>query len=388
MRFTRVVLLSALIAVGCEVKKTDSLPPSPSPSSGPSSTSGKDGTGNTNAPVTGMIKGKPFTPETVTLQGRELRFRVGKDFFADAEVFFTLPGEDAEKLEAKEWKFNGDFGAPIVVAGTGKPGEGFPEHVFGQDHTMTVRITKLTPDSVEGFIDFRATKLANTYLVGTFKGKREKSGHEPLESDDSPYVHGKIQLTGDWKEESFAAGFAGKGADGKPHSNATGTTFKPGGGGGASCTTFKPQITTIFDKDGIQYRHTKVPPGDYLVFVEKGGILAAWKKVTVKPGDQLTVDLTVDLANVGSLVITLPEDEANDTFEARLELYPEGVEVPGGGRPLTFGAAEVKKGRKTVTVKNVPVGKYLVIRGKSEATVEVTKGKEATVALVRKGPNG
>lgn len=388
MRLTRVSLLSALIAAGCEVKNAEISSPTPSPSSPPSSVSGKDASGNANAPVAGMIKGKPFTPETVTLTGRELKFRVGKDFFADAEVYFTLPGNDGDNLEGREWKFSGEFGAPIVVMSMRQPGGGLPEHlhVFGSDHTMTVRISKVTSDGVEGQIDFRATKLENTYLRGTFQGKREKTAGEPLDASDAPYVHGKIQLNGEWKEESLAAGFTGKAADGKPHGNATGTTFKPGGGGWATSASFKPQLTSILDKDGIQYRHTKVPPGEYLVYAMRGGIPAAWKKVTVKPGDQLAVDLTIDLANSGSLVVNLPDEEANDNFEARVELYPDGVEVPGGGRFLVFGAAEAKKGEKSVTIKNVPVGKFLVVRGKSEATVEITKDKEATVTLVRKAP--
>jgi hypothetical protein len=393
MRITRVVLLSALIAAGCEVKNADVPAPSPSPSSAPSSISGKDGSANNDAPVAGMIKGKPFTPERVILEGRnKLRFRLGKDFTADTELYFNLPGEGGDKLEGKEWRFSGEREAPIVHISVRSSDALSPEQsfVFGSDHTMTLRITKVTSDNIEGYIDFRASKLANTHIAGTFKGDREKWPGEPLDPSDAPYVQGKIHLTGDWKKESLGAGFAGQGADGKPHSNSAGTTFERVGGGWVISTTFKPQLTSVFYMMAaeIGYWHTRIPPGDYLVYIMRDGVPAAWKTVTVKPSDRLSVDLTVDLTNAGSLFVTVPDDEANDPNEARLELYPEGAEVPGGGRPLTLGAAEVKKGQKIVTAKNVPAGKYLVVRGKSEGAVEVIKGKEATVTLVRKAPNG
>ena len=36
----------------------------------------------------------------------------------------------------------------------------------------------------------------------------------------------------------------------------------------------------------------------------------------------------------------------------------------------------------------IPAGKYLAIRGKSEAQVEVVSGKSTPVSLVRKAPQG
>jgi hypothetical protein len=64
-------------------------------------------------------------------------------------------------------------------------------------------------------------------------------------------------------------------------------------------------------------------------------------------------------------------------------VIPAGVEIPGGTFNFAFDTVEVKKGQKTATVNDVPAGKYKVVRGKSEAEVEVVAGKSAAVTLVR-----
>jgi hypothetical protein len=103
----------------------------------------------------------------------------------------------------------------------------------------------------------------------------------------------------------------------------------------------------------------------------------------VKAGDQQTLDLTIDPARTGEVVVTLPAVEANDAFEAPLSLRPADVDVPVSSAHFAFDAAEVKKGQTTVTVKGVPAGKYRAARGKSGADVEVAAGKSVAVTLVR-----
>jgi hypothetical protein len=203
-------------------------------------------------------------------------------------------------------------------------------------------------------------------------------------------VRGKIVLVGDWKEEHLTAGFVGKGKDGKQYSNSCGLTFSSlGSGESMTSETFRPQLSTIFNHatNGLGFRHVKVAPGDYVVYVRRGEVPAAWKKVTVKEGDQLTADLTIDPAKLGSIVVTLPDEEANarlSLLNARLFLIP--IEFAGSdvGIRDAFEAGPVEEGNKTVARKGVPAGKYLALRGKSQAEVEVAAGKESAVTLVRK----
>jgi len=153
-------------------------------------------------------------------------------------------------------------------------------------------------------------------------------------------------------------------------------------------TTFAPQLTSLSTdgKGNVAYRHTRIPAGDYMVFAKRNGVLATWQKVSVKAGDQQTLDLTIDPAKAGDVVVTLPDAEANDATEWSLSLRP--ADLPGDIAPFhfAFDAAPVKKGQKSVTVKGVPAGKYKVARGQSKGEVEVTAGKSSEVTLVRDEP--
>jgi hypothetical protein len=387
------IVMFVLALVGCQDKKSD---PPPSPATPPAPEVTSRGSGTSPAPVAkgdavaGLIKGKAFTPDKVTLQGSRLTFRQGKEFFADMEVSVDIPAEKDAKLEGKEWKVGGKkFGDPVVTVAAREKKDGFPqtEFVWGSDYTMTLKITKLDKKSVEGTIDLKVTKPANTHLTGKFTGTVKRSGTEPLDEDDVPYVTGKIVMKGDWKEESISAGFLGEGTGGKNVSNMIGTTFKPGGGGNASNTSFEPQITSILNdaKEGLIFRHTKLAPGEYFFYVRRDKVMAAWKKVTVKAGDKQNVDLTIDLTNVGSLVVNLPDEKEKDAFGLQsVQLIPAGIEISGGEFTFAFDTGELKKGEKTVTIKNVPPGKWKVVRGKSEAEVEIAAGKEAKVTLMPK----
>jgi len=76
----------------------------------------------------------------------------------------------------------------------------------------------------------------------------------------------------------------------------------------------------------------------------------------------------------------------NDASEWSLALVPPEFDRSDMWTRSAFDAARVKTGTKTVTVQGVPAGKYVAVRGKSEAEVEVAAGKTAAVTLVRKEP--
>lgn len=209
-----------------------------------------------------------------------------------------------------------------------------------------------------------------------------------LGAADAPFVRGSIAMVGEWKEARLAAGFAGQGADGRPHSNMSGTTFTPDSASWVESTTFQPQITRLESHEGgrLEFRHTHMPPGDYVVYVKRGGVPAAWKYVTVKPGDQLTVDLTVDTAKVGDVTATIPEAESEEPIRWPLVLIPAEIDLPGTAWHDAFQVADVKPGEPTASATGVPAGKYRAVRGKSSAEVEIVAGQKATVTLVREEP--
>jgi len=391
MRAMYLGLFTAILLAGCQEKKDEATPgPAPGPSGSPI-TPPATPKADLSAEVSGTIKGKAFKPDSVKLEGRKISFRKGKDFFADMQIDFDLPQAEG-KLAGKEWNFSGDIFENPTLTVAAREGENLPktDFVWPKDYTMILKITKHTSKVIEGTIDLKVTNPANTSLAGKFAGIVKKTGTDPLDADDAPYVQGKIVMKGDWKEERLAVGFQAKGADGKSCSNMVGSSVAADGGGGpATNLSFEPQLTSLLndEKDGPRYVHSRVAPGEFLVYVRRGGVLAAWKNITVKPGDQLNVDLTIDLANVGSFVVTLPDEEViakDETNLKKLQLIPDGIVTPTDFNPFLFDAGEAKKGEKTITVKNVPAGKYKAVFRNSEAMVEVVAGKESTVTLVRK----
>jgi hypothetical protein len=350
--------------------------------------------------VSGMIKGVAFQPDSVSIQERTLSFRQGKEFFADMEISFNVPTQAGDIREGGVWSFGGPKfrGTDPFLGISVKRGGGLPnrESATPQDYSMTLTISKTNPKVIEGTIDLKVKRPENTHLVGKFTVTLKKTGKEPPDAEDAPFVQGKIVMKGNWKEEEVRAGFTGKGADGKSYSNFCGSPVTQAGGEFVSSLSHEPQITSLLNdaKDGPRFVHTRMQPGEYLIYVRRGGVLAAWKNITVQAGDEQTLDFTIDLANTGSLVVTLPDEEvevilnedknllAGFSTLKTMQLIPDGVSSPGNYSAFVFDAGEAKKGEKTFTVKNVPAGKYKAIFRKNEAIVEVIAGSKSAVTLV------
>src|SRR5689334_17200592 len=107
---SRWLLLTGVLAVAaCQDRKTeqtyDPPPQGPRPDSPPAGPKGP-GPGPAAGTLQGAIGGKPFVPDNVVFEGQSLSFRQGKDFFPELEI--KLENLPAGKLEAKDWKFEGD----------------------------------------------------------------------------------------------------------------------------------------------------------------------------------------------------------------------------------------------------------------------------------------
>ena len=98
--------------------------------------------------------------------------------------------------------------------------------------------------------------------------------------------------------------------------------------------------------DGITYRHLNVPPGDYLVYVRRDTVMSAWKRLSLGAGDQKTLDLTIDPATTGEVVVTLPDSDAKGPADTSLSLVPNKADLPelGLGSEHYFNVATVKMG--------------------------------------------
>ena len=397
MCFRRAILFTLLLAVGCQDKKPDPPPagggtPAPADTTAAVTTDTAPATTVTPAvptppPLEGTFEGKPFRPTTVSMDGVKeftvLAFHLPEGP-GEFSIQINLPVAEGEKVEGRDWTFGGKIDDPILALM--RPGQEQGTTVFGPDYTMTLRLTKHTRDSVEGVIDLTVKKPAGTALKGPFKAAYRKSPTAPLGPEDAPYVQGKIVVKGAKRTEKLGAGYVGVGTDGKPYFNEAGFPVTVGEVGYAPfpAPESPSQLSWLAStQDAITYRHLNVPPGDYLFYVRRDTVMSAWKRVTLKAGDQHTVDLTIDPATTGEVVVTLPASDAKGPGETSLALVPAGADLPalGLGSEHHFSVATVKMGETTVKVSGIPAGKYRAVRGSDAAEVEVAAGKSVAVTL-------
>jgi hypothetical protein len=378
-------MLPLVLVLGCQDKKPESAVPVAESTVVPATASTLASTTSTTpaaivpaaTPLSGTLAGKPFRPEKIGFDGIAAGTIVTIAAGDDMLQFF-IPGPEGEKLEGKEWSLGGKpEDAPITLLRLSKN-----EHEDIADYTMKLKINKQARASIEGQIELTIKKPAGTELRGNFTATYQRSPTAPLGPEDAPCVHGKISIKDLKPTEQLAAGFAGIGANGIPFSNEAGFPLDTMHDGYSRLDGNSPGQSSILANTNkvISYRHLNMPPGDYLVYIRRGGVISAWKRMKIKEGELPASDFTIDPATLGDVEVTLPEAAA----ESSLSLVPLKADLPelGVGSEHYFNIATVKAGEKTIKVTGIPAGKYRAIRGTDEAEVEVTAGKSVAVTLV------
>ena len=97
-----------------------------------------------------------------TKDGPILRFRRTEDKAESSISILTLPVPEGEKLEGREWTFGGKIEDPLVLLK--RPEWKEEKGVAGPDYTLAVRLTRQSPDSVEGVIDLVVKSPPGTTL--------------------------------------------------------------------------------------------------------------------------------------------------------------------------------------------------------------------------------
>lgn len=223
-----------------------------------------------------------------------------------------------------------------------------------------------------------------------------RTNMEPLGAKDAPYIQGRFVIIGTLPDKRVSAHLVGKGADGKRYVTDAGADLSQAhsrsGTNISALEAPSPGPTPASEREGHAtgfsdgpegpgYRLVNVPPGDYLLYLESGYAMLAWKRVAVKPGDQLTIDLTFDEAKAGSIVVTWPDYQTFGTTSIALLVTPTELDgadlLPPNSQPLIY------VGSKSLALKGLPAGKYHVRSWARSADVEVTPGKEAQAILVK-----
>ena len=174
---------------------------------------------------------------------------------------------------------------------------------------------------------------------------------------------------------------------GKQKSGFAGFTIAPGDSG--SVSSFATELKAGENGD-ITFRHGRIPPGSYLVFVAWDDKSIEWRWIDVTNEAEIRVDLAVDPAAVGELEVTIPASAK----DRRVHLLP----LDGTGQlPKAAGSAtslaiqlgnyfkgshiEAAAGQNSVKFTAIRAGKYRAIAGDMTADVEVAVGKPAKTTL-------
>jgi hypothetical protein len=344
------------------------------------------GRGYPDRPAAGQVHGQEFTPDQVKLEGSVLRFRQGKEFFADREVqvfLFADPESLAQGLHV-EARADAQVGSqvPHVHLAWMEAGGGVPKtEIFDSKYAMKLDLGKADGSKLPGKVYVCLPDAQHSFLAGTFTA-------------DAPdlvgaKIHGRVLLKGAG-DRQLAVGYVGSAANGEVKSCYAGTKVNPGFSVSSSGTRL-----AFDDKGGCTYRHLGVPPGTYLVFAVLDDRALGWKWVEVRGEKDLTVDLAVDQEGLGTLEVQLPAGSK----EHRVNLVPLDAagKLPALKAPAATVASQLqafvrglgaaaKAGEDRVSFPGLKAGAYRVLAGPASADATVQPRQTVKVKLPAKRP--
>ena len=344
-------------------------------------------------PVTGKLAGATFTPEVQFLSD-SLRFRILKDGIPERQLTIQFSPERAKtlasglKLVVKPEQPNGPD-VPTVLAEFPPPKSGETGAVgYANGYAMTLELGKRQKDKLPGSIYLSLPgEPAHEFLAGTFTAEWVRPVTEPPGADDAPFIIGKVTIAAATKAQ-LKVGYVGLPKAGDFAIDALQMPFVDAGRWARS-DFYRPRMTTLIAADSptnaARYEHTKLPPCRYLVYaaIADGGP-AVWKWVNLAPDAQITADLAIDPAKVGSLEVTVPAD-----MKGKIQLAPADdpkTPIPPDlflGISVSLGLQHaIEKG--PVKFEKLMPGHYEVHAGDLSGVVEIKAGETAKLDLKKK----
>jgi hypothetical protein len=392
-----VSVIAVIFIVGCDKSSTtgSGAPPNPAPSEAPGTpaqpvaaagpwTMDVGQLNPPSTPVAGKVAGQEFKPDKIELQGDDLVFRQGKEFFADKEIKLWLTGDrdsfEGLKIEVKPDAAIGPNTPGIYMkartpASDLPAGCDLPDPPMLSKYAMKLEFGKIEGGKLPGKIHLCLPDKDKSYLAGSFT----------LDATalTAAKIVGKVALPAGTEKIKLEAAYLGHDAGGKPHSGFVGFTVNP-----KEEMYVSSMASRLESKGGeIRFRHGRVMPGTYLVVVAWDKRSLAWKWITVKDKD-VAVDLAVEQGGTGEVEVTVPKDAT----ERRVSLLPLDADgkLPAGAGDASllamqlsnqFTAVEVPAGQDKVTLNGLRPGTYRVFAGKATADVVIKPGAKAAAQL-------
>jgi hypothetical protein len=351
-------------------------------------------------PAAGKMHGRTFQPQSVDVsrvRGRFLTLRQGEEFNPEIEVKILLSGSKVETFAGKSFEVAPDANAateplPPVTLFCKEPdpknGEPKPKNaepvIFTNRYALRLEFGQEQDGKLPGKIYLCLPDESRSYLAGTFNADVEPDYSKPPRLDEAPCVAGRIALPPGKEEINVVAGFVGRTVDGTPVSNLTGTVLVPDVETSVTSSITPPQRSTLArdTEAGCIYRHARLTPGRYLVFVGSGDRYIDWRWIEVKDRTPLTFDFALDPKTAGVLEVTLAKDAKDGV---RLIPLDETGKVPDIKEAMSALSLAVKTdvpakdGR--VVLDGLRPGRYRTVAGTVEKDVTIKAKETAKVDL-------
>jgi hypothetical protein len=348
-------------------------------------------------PVSGKVRGDAVTLE-VQAEKQSLTFLLNKNGQATPLLELHLSDQDKStdglSLTVKPDQAAGLDVPNVIVHNTANPGE--VPAILRDKYALTLKLGKREKGKLSGSINLSLPDEKKTFIAGTFTADWIRALNEVPGPDDAPFIQGKLTFAGA-KDPDVWLGYVRLDPydpTKSPASDVIGTVLKTGAGEVRS-PALRPLLLMVPGAnpgtDPARFEVTRLEPGHYWLFATVKGGPAAWKFVTVEANSQLTVDLSVDTANFGSLAVTapgttefvavVPVGEAGKPWPETLvssaasisDLYVNtAANKPDPAKPLTL------------NFPRLAPGKYEVWSGDSKVDVEIKAKDTAKVELKKK----
>jgi hypothetical protein len=378
MSIRRVLPWLAVFAVGCSGGSTP--PPianAPSPSVDPSQSA------NLDQPLTGTLRGLPFTPDRVEIDGNWLTIRQGADFFADLEI--KIPFKSTVKLDNGykiTVKPDSDWAEhhPTLHVST-RTGKQMPKTDFvSEKYSFHLELEPAVKGQAAGRLSLNLGDATQSQMSGRFTAIRIRPLSEPAGPHEVPYIQGVI-VPKSAKNERFQVGYVGMLPNGEVISDSCGNSAFENGTGGVRSTTFKPRAASLwFVQFEPHFDFSHLPPGRYFIYAQRDAGLCAWSWHDVKSNTGTTQVFTLDPKQAGTVHVKVPAGPR----EVQLHPFiPEESDKPQAFRnQLTSSLRRVEKIEKQeAAFFKVMAGQYRVKADQLEETIEVKAGQETRVEL-------
>jgi len=384
-------LVLVVVTLGCGSESEPRGAGAKAKTDGPAPVAGETSIAIPDAPVSGTLFGKEFHPDQFELTWRGgLTLQQGEGVFPDAKVTLHLFQDKGKSYADTAWDVSSSdtgFGRkPHVRVSVKEDGANFPtSETYMDKYTLRLSFSEMENGLLAGRVYLELPDDSRSVLSGTFVVERPVDPSAPLTDKDKPFVTGKINFR-IVSKGMLGTGYCGITSAGEPQWNGAGFGIEPDYDGGSTwCDYFKPRITRleIIEKQVARHRHVRLEPGTYLFYAKWEDTYLSSRWLTIEPGSETTLDLTVNPQESGALEVNVGSD-VEDKWLRLLPLdeqagLPPGIDDDQAGRVGVSLRVTTDIVQGKASFESLCPGAYRVFYGNENQDIVIKQGETATV---------